>query len=166
MLKLGYFGSTGHLEAKGAIYLYKGSRLIIKGRAFISQGSLIRLGENSTLEFGNNFWSNNYCQFLVYTATRMIFHPNVLVGLNAEFGTADGHSIYINSVKTNAPADVCIGEHVWIASCATISKGVSIAPGCVIARSSLVTKSCSTPNCILGGIPAKILRSDIRWEVL
>lgn len=165
MLQLGYFGSTGHLEAKGAIYLFKGSTLVLKGCAFVSQGSLIRLGENSTLEFGNNFWCNNYCKFLVYTGTRLIFHPGVLVGLNVEFGTADGHSIYINSVKTNAPADVSIGEHVWIGSCATISKGVCIAPGCVIARSSLVTKSCLTPNCILGGIPAKILRTDICWEV-
>lgn len=165
ILKLGYDGSTGHLKSKGAIYLFKSSKLIIKGQTFISQGSLIRLGENATLEFGNNFWSNNYCKFLVFNETRLTFHSNVLVGLNVEFGTADGHSIFVNSIKTNLPKDVCIDNHVWIASNATISKGVHIAQGCVIARSSLVTKSCSIPNCIIGGIPAKILKTDIRWEV-
>lgn len=166
MLKFGYPGSIGHLDSKGAIYLFKGSKLILKGAAFISMGSLVRLSEKAVLEFGNNFWCNNYCKFLIYTNTKLTIHRNVLVGLNVEFGTADGHNIYNNNgEKTTSPADVCIGNHVWIASGATISKGVNIASDCVIARSSLVTKSFYNPSCIIGGIPAKILRTGIHWEV-
>ena len=36
--------------------------------------------------------------------------------------------------------------------------GVTIAPDCIIAAGSVVTKSCLTPGCLYGGVPAKLLK--------
>lgn len=35
---------------------------------------------------------------------------------------------------------------------------VTIAPDCIIAAGSVVTKSCLTPGCLYGGVPAKLLK--------
>ena len=51
-----------------------------------------------------------------------------------------------------------IGKNCWIGSKVTILDGVSIGNGCVIAAGSVVTKS-FPDNSIIGGIPAKILKS-------
>lgn len=51
-----------------------------------------------------------------------------------------------------------IGNNCWIGSKVTILDGVTIGNGCVIAAGSVVTKS-FPENSIIGGIPAKILKS-------
>lgn len=52
---------------------------------------------------------------------------------------------------------ISIGKNCWIGSKVTILDGVSIGDGCVIAAGAVVTKSCPD-NCIIGGVPAKILK--------
>lgn len=51
-----------------------------------------------------------------------------------------------------------IGNNCWIGSKVTVLDGVNIGNGCIIAAGSVVTKS-FTDNQIIGGVPAKILKS-------
>lgn len=51
-----------------------------------------------------------------------------------------------------------IGKNCWIGSKVTILDGVEIGDGCIIAAGSVVNKS-FPPNVIIGGVPAKILKS-------
>jgi acetyltransferase-like isoleucine patch superfamily enzyme len=53
---------------------------------------------------------------------------------------------------------ITIKEGVWIASKATILKGVIIEKGAVIAASAVVTKNVG-PNELWGGIPAKYMKN-------
>lgn len=55
-------------------------------------------------------------------------------------------------------AQVSIGNDVWIGANASILAGVSIADGCIIAAGAVVTKSCSEPNAIYAGCPAKLIK--------
>lgn len=55
-------------------------------------------------------------------------------------------------------APIYIKENVWIASKATILKGVSIGKGSVVAASAVVTKSIG-PGELWGGIPAKFIKN-------
>ena len=50
-----------------------------------------------------------------------------------------------------------IGENCWIGSKVTVLDGVEIGSGCIIAAGSVVTKS-FPGNCIIGGVPAKLLK--------
>ncbi len=54
---------------------------------------------------------------------------------------------------------VRLGSNIWIGAKVTILAGVTIADGTVIAAGSVVTKSIETPNTIVGGVPARFLKS-------
>jgi len=53
-----------------------------------------------------------------------------------------------------------IGKNCWIGSKVTILDGVEIGDGCIIAAGAVVTTSFPS-NAIIGGVPAKILKSRI-----
>lgn len=53
-----------------------------------------------------------------------------------------------------------IGSNCWIGSKVTILDGVEIGEGCIIAAGAVVNRS-FPPNTIIGGVPAKILKSRI-----
>lgn len=53
-----------------------------------------------------------------------------------------------------------IGNNCWIGSKVTILDGVTIGDGCIIAGGSVVTKS-FPENEIIGGVPAKILKTRV-----
>lgn len=52
---------------------------------------------------------------------------------------------------------VTIGDNVWIGDKASIMPGVTIEKGCIVAANAVVTKDVP-PYCIVGGIPAKIIK--------
>jgi acetyltransferase-like isoleucine patch superfamily enzyme len=54
---------------------------------------------------------------------------------------------------------VVIGTNVWIGARVIILAGVTIADGTVIAAGAVVTKSIHEPDMIVGGVPAKIIKS-------
>ena len=62
---------------------------------------------------------------------------------------------------------VTIGDHVWIASRATILPGVTIGRGAVVACGSVVTKN--VPElAIVAGIPAKVIgerKNPLKYEL-
>jgi acetyltransferase-like isoleucine patch superfamily enzyme len=51
-------------------------------------------------------------------------------------------------------------DNIWVGANTTILDGVIIGEGAIIAAGSVVTKSVP-PNCIVGGVPAKIIKERI-----
>ena len=60
--------------------------------------------------------------------------------------------------------DGCLRHHVWITSNTILTKGVYVADGCIIAQGAVVTKSIEERNCLIGGVPAKIISKNIEWR--
>ena len=90
-----------------------------------------------------------------------------MISRGIEIRATDVHKVYdIDSkVRLNdAHADVVLGAHIWVAANVTISKNVTIASGCIIAAGAFVNKPIETPNCMVAGTPAKIIRQNVRWE--
>ena len=58
--------------------------------------------------------------------------------------------------KYNAP--VTVEEDVWIGARVTLMSGVTIGRGCIIAAGAVVTKDIPD-NSMVGGVPAKVLKS-------
>ena len=78
--------------------------------------------------------------------------------------TTDQHPIFKNDGgRINQSADVRIGNHVWIGADAMICKGVTIGEGAIIGTRSVVTKDIP-PYTIAAGIPAKVVKTDVRWS--
>jgi acetyltransferase-like isoleucine patch superfamily enzyme len=90
-----------------------------------------------------------------------------MISRGIEIRASDVHKVYdIDSGErlNTAIQDVKVGNHIWIAANVTISKNVQIADGCIIAAGSFVNKSVPTPNVMLAGTPAKVIREGVRWE--
>ncbi len=79
--------------------------------------------------------------------------------------TGDSHSIVDCSGKRlNPSCDVQINDHVWLGHRVTVQKGCTIANNCVVGAGAIVTHEFDVGNCILAGIPAKIVRKDCDWK--
>lgn len=90
-----------------------------------------------------------------------------MISRGIEIRATDVHNVYdIDSNKRLNPAhsNVILGDHIWIAANVTVSKNVTIASGCIIAAGAFVNKPVTTPNCMVAGAPAKIIRQNVRWE--
>ncbi len=74
---------------------------------------------------------------------------------------SDNHKVLCsNRPSTGA---ISIGDHVWIGMRSMILKGVTIGKGSIIAAASVVVKDVSD-NCLVGGVPAKLIRDNYSWE--
>jgi acetyltransferase-like isoleucine patch superfamily enzyme len=70
---------------------------------------------------------------------------------------------YHQIVGTSPTKPIVIGDNVWIGCKSTILKGVSIGNGAVVAAGSVVTKDVD-PYTLVAGIPAKVIKRDVRWS--
>ena len=135
---LGDCGSVGLQEMKGGIYLEDGAKLIMNAMCVIGQGTTIRCDKNAFIEFGRNFYCNKNCH--IRSAERN-----------------DG-----KAVKPVGSID--IGNHVWLTSNTIVTKNVKISDGCIVAQGAVVAKSISAPKVLVGGVPAKVIKSNIAWS--
>lgn len=90
-----------------------------------------------------------------------------MISRGIEIRATDVHKVYdmdTNERLNTAHTDVVLGDHIWIAANVTISKNVTIANGCIIAAGSFVNKPVTTPNSMIAGTPASIIRRNVRWE--
>ncbi|MDI9310781.1 MAG: acyltransferase [Limnohabitans sp.] len=160
----------------------------IKWGKFLRLGNYVyvsALGRNG-VAFGNNVSIGAYSRIIVSTSLNeigdsIVFGNNVGIGEFAYLGGAGGLTIgddcivgqYLSCHPENHNCNdltqlirhqgvsrkgILIGANCWIGSKVTILDGVNIGAGCVIAAGSVVTKS-FPENSIIGGVPAKFLKS-------
>ncbi|QJD88451.1 acyltransferase [Cohnella herbarum] len=70
---------------------------------------------------------------------------------------------YHEIAGTSSTKPIVIGDEVWIGCKSTILKGVTIGNGAVVAAGSVVTKDVA-PHTLVAGIPAKAIKSNVRWK--
>ena len=69
------------------------------------------------------------------------------------------------SLVINENKEIVVGDHVWFGANSKIYKGVHIGNNVVVAGNSVVVRPIVGDNLIIGGFPAKVLRSGIDWTV-
>ena len=146
---LGDCGSPGLQEMKGGLFFSAHSRLILHGFTVVAQGSVLRLDEDATIEIGRNFYCNKNCFFR--SSSKITFGEECLLGWNVQINTSDGHVVSHDGVRKPSELPVAIGNHVWLTANTIVTKGVSVAVGCIIAQGAVVTKSVDEPNILSGG---------------
>lgn len=163
MLYVGHQGASLIADQSGVINIDKGCTLIIKGHARMAQGIRLWIEDGAVVTLGDNFYCNKNC---VVRANRNItIGKDVLLGWNIEMNTTDGHLLYEGGrVKENS-APIMIGDKVWIASYAIVSKGAVIGNKCVVAQRSVVTNAFEKDGVLLGGTPAKVIKENVDWDV-
>lgn len=110
-------------------------------------------GKNITV--GKNVFINACCHFQDHGGVTL--GDGCLIGHNVVFATLN-HDFDPEKRDSMAPAPIVLGKKVWVGSNSTILPGVTIGEHAIIAAGSVVTKDVPA-NVIVGGVPAKYLRS-------
>lgn len=159
---LGDCGSSGLQEFRGGLFFAKGSKLILHGSTVIAQGSVMRMDERGIIELGKDFYCNKNC--FLRSSTKISFGEGCLLGWNVQINTSDGHAIFHDCDEKVSDKPIVLGNHVWLTSNTIITKGVTIADGTIVAQGAVVTKEFCEPNCLVGGVSAKILSRNVTWK--
>ncbi len=157
------FGFVGIFDEKRSRTMWQvAGKVIFKGRAGIGHGSRISVNEHATLEFGENFCIT--AESHIVTCKGIKFGDDVLMSWQCLVMDTDFHKIWDGDEQTNKDKEIVIGNHVWIGCRNTILKGVHIGDGCVVGAGSNVVKSIDATNAVIGGNPAKVLKTGVRWS--
>ena len=121
---------------------------------FIEQPFICDYGYN--IEIGENFYSNH--NLTILDCSNVIFGNNVFIGPNCSFYTAE-HPIDFETRNKGLEyaKPIKIGNNVWLGGSVTILSGVIVGNNVVIGAGSVVTKDIPD-NCIVAGVPAKVIK--------
>jgi acetyltransferase-like isoleucine patch superfamily enzyme len=163
LVGLSFFGIS---DARDRTLIRIRGHLSIDGRVEIARGARWDIGPNAHVRIGKNTY---FSPFGIVVATgHMAVGDDCAIGWNVQVLDSDFHSIQYDRAPATAgfqpDKTISIGNHVWIGSHAKLYKGASIADGCVVAGSSVVTKRFEEPNCLIAGTPARVIRSGISWN--
>lgn len=111
-------------------------------------------GEN--IRVGRNVFINQNCT--MYDLGGIDIGDDVMIGPNVSLITS-GHPLEPARRRSFVTAKpIVIERNVWIAAGATIIGGVTVGENSVVAAGSVVTRDVS-PNTLVGGNPARVIRS-------
>lgn len=142
----------------GILAMFKNSELVINGDFKIYSGSQVTLYENGKLILGSGSFNSDS---KIGCRERIEIGNNVIIGDDVSIHDFDGHTIERKGYKESEP--IVIEDNVWIGKRAIILKGVHIGNGSIIAAGAVVNKS-FPPNSLIGGVPAKLLKSNVEWK--
>jgi acetyltransferase-like isoleucine patch superfamily enzyme len=153
----------GQRQVKGSkietrLLLEQDSELQIKGRFTMYAGSYIRVIKGGKLILHGGFINE---RVQITCGDTIEIGTNCAIGRDVVIRSYDGHRIIKEGYSISEP--IKIGNHVWIGQGATILKGVSIGDGAIIASGAVVTKDVPA-NSIVAGIPAKVIKEEVKWE--
>ena len=127
-------------------------------RAMAITAALNRLmfDDADEIRVGRNVFINQNCTF--YDLGGLDIADDVMIGPNVSLITA-GHPLEPSQRRsTTIGKPIVIERNVWIAAGATIIGGVTVGENSVVAAGSVVTKDIP-PNTLVGGNPARVIRS-------
>src|ERR1700742_1155766 len=108
------------------------------------------------IRVGRNVFINQNCTF--YDLGGLDIADDVMIGPNVSIITA-GHPLEPSQRRmATIGKPIVIERNVWIAAGATIIGGVTVGENSVVAASSVVTRDVP-PNSLIGGNPARVIRS-------
>ena len=110
-------------------------------------------GEN--ISIGKNVFVNHACTFM--DRGGITIEDDVLIGPKVNLITTD-HPIDPSERKTTISQPIVIKKNVWIGAGATVLAGVTIGENSIVAAGAVVTKDVPD-NMIVGGVPAKVIKS-------
>ena len=140
------------------VSLNKNSEFKVNDKFSIGSGSDIRVFENAKLEIGSGY-INGYSQ--IVCAKKIKIGKDVAIAREVVIRDTDAHDILYEEYKKEK--EVNIGNHVWFGAKAMIMKGVNIGDGAIIAAGAVVTKDVPA-RCLVAGVPAKVIKTDIEWK--
>lgn len=141
-------------------YLNVRGRLTFTGPYSVGKGCRIDVGPMATVSFGKGSIT---ADTKIIISHRLNVGAGTIIAWGCQLLDDDFHSLHYDGQKPRE-LGISIGSNVWIGSNVIILKGAVIPDGCVVAAGSIVTKVFEEPCSLIGGSPARVLRSNVVWD--
>ncbi len=121
---------------------------------------------DSLVNIGKNLSSANCSIVIDGKGINFLIGNDCMFSSNVKIRNTDGHAIFDKTTNKylNPCSNIKIGDHVWLGMDSSILKNTSIPDGCIVGMNTLVNKQFTEPNCIIAGVPAKVVKHNVRWE--
>lgn len=144
-----------------------GHRILLGSDVRVARSAVFWMeGERGTLAIGDQTTLEEAHLAVTENDRSITIGKDCMLAYGIEVRTGDSHSV-IDAASTrriNPPADVVIGDHVWIAAHALVLKGCIIGQDSIVGTGAVVTKADGSKGVILAGNPARIIKQGITWD--
>lgn len=146
------------------IFLHGRNSLVYLSRGIIS--ITLHTHNNSLFYIGkDNFISNDGNPPFINVGENncVIIGSDCPISSDVYIEAHDAHILYslVDGVRTNFPAPIIIGDHVWIGRRATILKGSYLSTGCTIGSGAVVAGKKINTGEVWAGNPAKRVKENV-----
>ena len=140
-------------------------RLVIEDNCFFGEGEFWIEDDHCSIIIHSNTTIEKAHLAVTESHSVLEIENDCMLAKHVEIRTGDSHSIVDMETgkRINKAANVLLGKHVWVGAHAKILKGVTIGNNSVIGTAALVTNDIPAHS-IAGGVPAKVIRSNIDWK--
>ncbi|WP_439510263.1 sugar O-acetyltransferase [Marinimicrobium koreense] len=107
------------------------------------------------IRVGKDVFINHCCEFM--DRGGILLEDNVLIGPKVNLITIN-HPTDPARRRSTYCAPITIKRNAWVGAAASIMPGVTIGENSIVAANSVVTKDIA-PNTVVGGIPARVLKT-------
>ncbi len=127
------------------------------------------IADGCSIDIGRNCFINNNASFIAKekAGTKITIGNDCVIAADCLLRCGDGHTM-INEYSgkpLNVPDDIYLEDHVWVGARCVLLKGAYLAENSVVGAMALVNKRFDIPNVLIGGVPAKIIKSGINWDL-
>jgi carbonic anhydrase/acetyltransferase-like protein (isoleucine patch superfamily) len=144
------------------ITLNRGARLHVDGDIVIGPGTVIVVDAGATLRIGGRragSGSGLTARTTILVRRSVDIGHDCIVGPDTFISDCDWHSID-GSPEFEATA---IGDWVWVARGASITKGARIGAGCIVAAGAVCRRNNYPERTLIAGVPASVTKLGVRW---
>lgn len=145
---------------RNSLFFRRGGKLSIHGYNEIGRGSLVWILEGGSIKLrGNSYMAG---------CNKIIAKENIDIGRDCSIAWGvtitdhDFHKTYLDGIEQPETLPVKICDGAWIGMNATILKGVTVGQRSIVAAGAVVTRDVPA-NCMVAGVPAKVVKTDIEF---
>lgn len=150
----------------------KGGLITLRGKLHLSLKGTLELGDRvsiwshigrTQISVSNNAFISIGSHSFVNTGSILSARYSITIGKNCQIANqviimdSDFHGVE-DREQQEKPSPIVIEDDAWIATRATILKGVRIGKGAVVAAGAVVTKDVP-PYSMVAGVPAKVVKT-------
>lgn len=152
---------VGFMDTSDKTVLRVKGQLIFKENYSIGKGCRFDIGKDAIVSIGSGGFITANTKVIIMH--RLTIGDNCAISWDCQFLDDDLHTIDYHE-KKERNNEIIIGNNVWIGCGAKIYKGTIIPDGCVIAANTIVRGVFDVKNSLIGGQPARIIKSEVHWN--
>lgn len=157
------FGANGAFDFRRARSVWQNAGAVsFRGPARLGHGFKLSLFHTGAVTFGPDFVLSAESQ--IVSRDRITFGAGCLVSWDVLVLDSDFHEIvHDEDGVITAQRPITIGDRVWLGARSTVLKGARLGDDVIVAAGALVSGEHLDSGVIIGGNPARVVKTGVRW---